>query len=126
MSRREHEVATLWNAHTRALRWRKGENTAPNDKNVEYLSKNEKSQFLANSSDVIGIDAMEPYGVYLVALGFLNVALAYHRHHAQKQEILEESLALPSGENKAAATKFKWEYFTLYSLVMAADWLQVS
>jgi hypothetical protein len=80
---------------------------------------------LFNSSEHIGISDMEPYGVYLVALGFLNIALAYHRHHAQKQEILEESLALPSGENMAAATKFKWEYFTLYSLVMAADWLQV-
>ena len=64
--------------------------------------------------------------MYLIALAFLNIALAYHRYNAQKQEASEESLALPSDENKAAATKFKWEYFSLYGLVMAADWLQVS
>ena len=80
---------------------------------------------MSKRSDGIDISAMEPYGIYLVALGFLNVALAYYRHQAQKQETLEESIALPNGENKAAATKFKWEYFSLYSLVMAADWLQV-
>lgn len=68
---------------------------------------------------------MEPYIVYLSALAFLNVALAYHQYGAQKQETHEESLALPSGEDKAAAAKFKLEYFSLYCLVMAADWLQV-
>ena len=69
---------------------------------------------------------MESYGVYLIALSLLNIALAFHRYLAQKEEATEESLALPSNENKAAATRFKWEYFSLYSLVMAADWLQVS
>lgn len=66
------------------------------------------------------------YGVDLVALAFLNIALAYHQYIAHKQEPAEESLALPSGEDKAAAARFKWEYFSLYGLVMAADWLQVS
>lgn len=68
---------------------------------------------------------MEPYTIYLLALAILNSALAYHRYHAHEEDESEESLALPS-ENKAAAAKFKLEYFSLYALVMAADWLQVS
>lgn len=84
-----------------------------------------KYQPLFGSSNAVDISDMEPYGIYLVALGILNGALLYHRFHAEKQETVEDSLALPSGENKAAATRFKWEYFSLYSLVMAADWLQV-
>jgi hypothetical protein len=88
-------------------------------------SRERESQSFSKRSDGIGISAMEPYGIYLVALGLLNVALAYYRRQAQKQETLEESIALSNGENKAEAVKFKWEFFSLYSLVMAADWLQV-
>ena len=69
---------------------------------------------------------MEPYTAYLLALAFLNIALAYYRYHAHKKGTPEESLALPSDKNKSAAAKFKLEYFSLYALVMAADWLQVS
>ena len=69
---------------------------------------------------------MEPYIAYLLALAVLNIALGYHRYHAHKQDAPEESLALPSSESNSAAFKFRREYFSLYTLVMAADWLQVS
>ena len=69
---------------------------------------------------------MELYGVYLAALVLFNVALAYHRHQFDQNGGPQESLALPAGDGKSVATKFKWEYFSLYSIVMAADWLQVS
>ncbi|KAK3714457.1 hypothetical protein LTR37_007763 [Vermiconidia calcicola] len=67
---------------------------------------------------------MELYGVYLAALVLFNVALAYHRHQFDHNEAPQESLALSAGDGKSAGTKFKWEYFSLYSIVMAADWLQ--
>ncbi|KAK3684624.1 hypothetical protein LTR37_020088 [Vermiconidia calcicola] len=67
---------------------------------------------------------MELYGVYLAALVLFNVALAYHRHQFDQNGGPQESLALPAGDGKSVATKFKWEYFSLYSIVMAADWLQ--
>ena len=69
---------------------------------------------------------MEPYGGYLLALTAFNIALAYHRYYSDKDDTEEESLALPGVDGKAAATKFKWQYFGLYALVMTADWLQVS
>lgn len=68
---------------------------------------------------------MELYGIYFAALVCFNIALAYHRHQTDKNASAKESLALPSGDSKAVATKFKREYFSLYALVMAADWLQV-
>ena len=69
---------------------------------------------------------MERYAVYFVALVCFNVALAYHRHQSNKHASTKDTLALPSGDNKSAAEKFKWTYFAMYSLVMAAEWLQVS
>ena len=68
---------------------------------------------------------MELYGVYLTALVFVNVLLAYHRHRNDKIVESKESLALPVGDGKAAASRFKWDYFSVYGLVVAADWLQV-
>ena len=68
---------------------------------------------------------MELYSIYLTALVLFNIALAYHRYQSEKHETQGESLALPAGDSKSAATRFKWEYFGLYSLVVAADWLQV-
>jgi len=73
-------------------------------------------------------DDMELYGIYFAALILFNAALAFHRHQSDKNASAKESLALPSGDSrdsKAVATKFKREYFGLYALVMAADWLQV-
>lgn len=68
---------------------------------------------------------MESYAVYFAALVCFSAALAYHRHQTNKNDAGKESLGLPSGSDKTAADKFKWTYFALYSLVMAADWLQV-
>ena len=69
---------------------------------------------------------MELYRTYLAALVMFNFALAYHRHHLDKDGVKEESLALPTDDGKTAARQFKWQYFGLYSMVMTADWLQVS
>ena len=68
---------------------------------------------------------MELYGVFLASLIFFNIALAYHRHHLDKRTSPEESLTLPVIDSNNAGKKFAWEYFSLYSMVMAADWLQV-
>ncbi|KAK5168192.1 uncharacterized protein LTR77_006761 [Saxophila tyrrhenica] len=67
---------------------------------------------------------MELYGIYFAALVCFNIALAAHRHQTDKHAPLQETLALPSSDSKGAASKFKREYFGLYALVMAADWLQ--
>lgn len=69
---------------------------------------------------------MELYGIYFAALICFNAALAYHRHQSDKNVSTKDTLALPSGGGKSAANKFKWTYFGLYALVVAADWLQVS
>lgn len=69
---------------------------------------------------------MEQYNIYLLALIALNAGLAYYRHQSEKNAEPKETLALPLGDGKGAATKFKWEYFSVYALVVAADWLQVS
>ena len=68
---------------------------------------------------------MELYGIYFVALALINVAFAYHRNRVEKTTEHKESLALPSGDGKAASARFKWDYFSIYGLVVAADWLQV-
>ena len=119
-----------WNAHIRPLYCRKGDEAMPTDKNDKPMfnisKKCRKSVSLSAAKSISNIVEMETYTVYLVALVFLNIALAYHRYNAQKHETSEETLALPNDEYKAAATKFKWEYFSLYGLAMAADWLQVS
>lgn len=67
---------------------------------------------------------MEQYAIYFAALLFFNAALTYHRRQVDKHAAAQESLTLPSSENLIAATRFKWEYFSLWTLVMAADWLQ--
>ena len=69
---------------------------------------------------------MELYNFYLASLVLLNVALAYHRHRNDKDSKGEEILALPAGDSGKEAKRYQWEYFGLYALVMAADWLQVS
>jgi hypothetical protein len=97
-----------------------------NDEPLLNISEKSRKSLCLSATDLFYIIEMEPYAVYLVALAFLSIALAYHRYNTQKQEVSEESLALPNDGNESAATKFKWEYFSLYGLVMAADWLQVS
>lgn len=69
---------------------------------------------------------MELYGIYFAALALFNAALAHHRHQAAKKDVSKETLSLPAGDGKVLATKFQWEYFSLYGMVMVADWLQVS
>ena len=68
---------------------------------------------------------MELYGIYFAALVSFNVALALYRHQSDKHVSQHETLALPAGDSKASAMKFKKEFFTWYCLVVAADWLQV-
>ena len=68
---------------------------------------------------------MELYNIYFLALVSFCGALAYHRHHVEKNADRMESLALPMSHDKIAATKFKRDYFSVYGLVVAADWLQV-
>lgn len=68
---------------------------------------------------------MELYTFSFGALALVSIALAYHRHRADRNE-KKETLALPAGDGKAAASKFQLEYFGVYGLVVAADWLQVS
>ena len=68
---------------------------------------------------------MELYTLYFGILAIVSIALAYHRHRAEKKET-KDSLALPSGDGKTEANKFKLEYFGVYGLVVAADWLQVT
>lgn len=100
---------------------------SPEKKNADFDTSKHQRISLSSQRALCGtVHEMEPYIVYLAALGLLNAALAYHQYHAQKQDPAEESLALPGDDSKAAATKFKWDYFSLYALAMAADWLQVS
>lgn len=68
--------------------------------------------------------AMELYTFYFGVLALVSIGLAYH-HHTADQDETKESLSLPAGDGKAAARKFKLEYFGVYGLVVAADWLQV-
>ena len=68
---------------------------------------------------------MELYNAYFGILVLISVALAYHRHKVDKHAPTTESLSLHAGDGKAAANKFKKEYFSVYALVVAADWLQV-
>lgn len=65
------------------------------------------------------------YGANFAALALFNAALYYHQDRNEEHEAAEESIALPKENGQTAASKFKWEYFGPYSLVMAADWLQV-
>lgn len=67
---------------------------------------------------------MELYAWYFGVLALVSTAFAYHRHRADQNDT-KESLALPAGDGKAAANKFKIEYFSVYGLVVMADWLQV-
>lgn len=67
---------------------------------------------------------MEQYTVYFGALALISIAMAYKRHRAEKDEV-RESLAFPAGEGQATANKFKMEFFGVWVLVVAADWLQV-
>ena len=68
---------------------------------------------------------MDTYSVYFVVLVVANIALAYHRHHAGRKESPKETLSLAAEDDKLAASRFKKEYFTVYALVLMADWLQV-
>ena len=68
---------------------------------------------------------MEIYGLYFAGLVLFNIVLSYHRHSVNKNSSPKESLALPYGDGKHAATRFQREYFLVYALVVAADWLQV-
>lgn len=79
------------------------------------------------SSDVLlhrSLTPMEQYGFYFGALALLSFALAYQHHRADKRAATE-TLTLPAGDGKALAREFQLEYFGVYGLVVAADWLQV-
>lgn len=70
---------------------------------------------------------MELYAVYFASLVLFNTALAYHRSQQSKSEASkEETLALPLGEGREDARRFKITYFAVYLLAMGADWVQVS
>lgn len=69
---------------------------------------------------------MELYNFYFGALALVSVALAYRGHRGEKRGTADaESLALPAGDDKGVGKKFQMEYFGVYGLVVAADWLQV-
>lgn len=70
---------------------------------------------------------MELYALYFACLALINAAIAYSRQKETKHDgPNSETIALPSGvAGKQEAKRFKLQYFTVYALVMAADWLQV-
>lgn len=80
---------------------------------------------------------MELYALYFAILALFNAAFAHHRHTKSSKRPLaesssarddeEEDLSLPIGEaDLRSARNFKLTYFGVYTLVMAADWLQAS
>ena len=68
---------------------------------------------------------MEQYTLYLGALVLVNIAIAYFGRRKEAKTAADETLALPSISGKDGASKFKKDYFCVYALVVAADWLQV-
>lgn len=69
---------------------------------------------------------MEPYALYFLCLSLFVAGLAYHQKGQDRDEE-DLTLALPKDVSKQAeARRFKREYFTVYFLVVSADWIQVS
>ncbi|KAL9531309.1 Molybdate-anion transporter [Sphaerulina musiva] len=67
---------------------------------------------------------MEPYALYFLCLSLFVAGLAYHQKGQDRDEE-DLTLALPKDVSKQAeARRFKREYFTVYFLVVSADWIQ--